>query len=103
MNDDSEFRFTRAMQEHSTGTAMLKSGSADDRWPGLQLKAKHSSGEVFTTVVYGSSMTTGVDPGYDIGLFRSGQEIEFYTSLATKDNGIIIPVRRFLQAAPTHC
>ena len=25
MNDNSEFQFTRAMQEHSTGTAMLKS------------------------------------------------------------------------------
>ncbi len=88
MNDNSAFRFTKAMQEHSTATPMLKSGSTDEPWPGLQLKAKHQGGEVVTTVVYNGSMTTGVDPGYDIGLFKSGQEMEIYTSLALKDNGI---------------
>ncbi|MCU0458726.1 MAG: DUF2341 domain-containing protein [Bacteroidales bacterium] len=88
MNDNSVFRFTKAMQEHSAATAMLKSGSTDDPWPGLQLKAKHPGGEVVTTVVYNGSMTTGVDPGYDIGLFKSGQELEIYTSLALRDNGI---------------
>ncbi len=88
MDDDSQFHFTRAMQEHSTSTPMLKSGDADNRWPGLQLKVKHASGEVFATVVYGGSMTTGIDPGYDVGLFKSGQTLELYTSLALKDNGI---------------
>ncbi|MHC1731102.1 MAG: DUF2341 domain-containing protein [Bacteroidales bacterium] len=88
MNDGSAFQFTRAMQEHSTGTPMLKSqGAADGRWPGLQLKVKHASGEAVTTVVYGGAMTPGVDPGYDIGLYRSGQEMEVYTSLCAKDNG----------------
>ncbi|MDM8004328.1 MAG: T9SS type A sorting domain-containing protein, partial [Bacteroidota bacterium] len=88
MNDNSVFRFTKAMQEHSTATPMLKSGKSDDRWPGLQLKIKHPGGEVVTTVVYNGSMTAGVDPGYDIGLFKSGQDLEIYTSLALKDNGI---------------
>jgi hypothetical protein len=88
MNDNSVFTFTRAMQEHSTSTPMLKSGSAGERWPGLQLKVNHASGEVMTTVVYNGSMTTGVDPGYDIGLYRSGQEVEIYTTLLHKDNGI---------------
>jgi len=89
MNDNSEFTFTRSMQEHSTGTAMLKSsGETDDRWPGLQLKATHATGEVLTTVVYNGAMTTGVDPGYDVGLFKSGQDIELYTTLAVNDNGV---------------
>ncbi|HOT16759.1 MAG TPA: DUF2341 domain-containing protein [Bacteroidales bacterium] len=89
MNDNSEFTFTRAMQEHSTATAMLKSsGETDDRWPGLQLKATHATGEVLTTVVYNGAMTTGVDPGYDVGLFKSGQDIELYTTLAVNDNGV---------------
>lgn len=88
MNDNSVFRFTKAMQEHNTGAAMLKSSDADGRWPGLQLKVKHANGEAVTTVVYGEDMTPGVDPGYDVGLFRSGQELEFYTSLVAKDNGI---------------
>ena len=88
MNDNSEFTFTRAMQEHSTATPMLKSGAADNRWPGLQLKVAHPAGEVITTVVYDENMTTGVDPGYDVGLFKSGQDIEIYTTLALGDNGV---------------
>jgi len=88
MNDNSEFTFTRAMQEHSTATAMLKSGETDDRWPGLQLKVAHPDGEVITTVVYNQEMTTGVDPGYDVGLFKSGQDVELYTILPAGDNGI---------------
>ncbi|NLE35713.1 MAG: DUF2341 domain-containing protein [Bacteroidales bacterium] len=88
MNDNSEFLFTRAMQEHSTATAMLKSGGTDDRWPGLQLKVTHPTGEVITTVVYNQETTTGVDPGYDIGLFKSGQDVELYTILPASDNGI---------------
>lgn len=88
MDDDSQFTFSKSMQAHSTATPMLKSVGTDERWPGLQLKAKHASGAVVTTVVYGGEMTTGVDPGYDIGLYRSGQGMELYTLLAMKDNGI---------------
>ena len=88
MNDNSEFLFTRAMQEHSTGTNMLKSAGTDDRWPGLQLKVNYGTGESMTTIVYNSEMTAGLDPGYDIGLFSSGQDIEVYTTLALKDNSV---------------
>ena len=88
MNDNSGFPFTRAMQEHSTGTAMLKSGTVEDRWPGLQLKVKNEAGESLTTVVFNEDMGAGPDPGYDIGLFKSGQDIEIYTTLALRDNGV---------------
>ncbi len=88
MNDDSQFLFGRDMREHSTGTAMLKSAAAEGRWSGLQLKVKHSTGESLTTVVYNEKMSTGVDPGYDIGLFNSGQDLNVYTALALKDNSI---------------
>ena len=63
MNDNSVFQFTRAMQEHSTGTAMLKSGGTDNRWPGLQLKVKHEAGEVLTTVVYNERYDIRSRPG----------------------------------------
>jgi len=76
---------------------MLKSGSAENRWPGLQLKLKSESGEALTTVVYGESMSAGVDPGYDIGLYRSGQGIDIYTKLVVKDNGVLFA----RQALPT--
>jgi hypothetical protein len=88
MNDNSEFLFTRAMQEHSTGTDMLKSAGIADRWPGMQLKVKYGTDESITTIVYNEDMTTGLDPGYDIGLFNAGQDIELYTTLALKDNSV---------------
>jgi len=88
MDDNSQFTFSKSMQAHSTATPMLKSGATDDRWPGLRLTAKHAEGEAVTTVVYGGEMTTDVDPGYDVGLFKSGQEMVLYTLLAMKDIGI---------------
>ena len=33
-------------------------------------------------------MTAGLDPGYDVGLFNAGQDIELYTTLALKDNSV---------------
>jgi hypothetical protein len=87
MNDNSTFVFKRDMQEHSTGTSMLKSAKAEDRWPGLQLKVKYGEKESLTTVVFTEEMTAGLDPGYDVGQFSSGADVEVYTSLVM-DNGI---------------
>ncbi len=49
-----------------------------------QFGAKESS----TIVVYEESMTAGLDPGYDVGQLSSAPEVEIYTTLALKDNGV---------------
>lgn len=87
MNDTSTFTFSRDMQEHSPGTAMLKSAKAEDRWPGLQLKVKYGEKENRTTIVFKEEMLAGLDPGYDVGHFSSDSDVEIYTALV-QDNGI---------------
>lgn len=88
MNDLSTFKFTRSMQEHDVDVPMLKSAEADNRWPGLQLTVKHSAGESTTLVVYNEDMTTGLDPGYDIGQYSNSPAVEVYTTLVSGGNDI---------------
>jgi hypothetical protein len=88
MNDGSEFTFKRSMQGHDTDVSLLKSAKTDSPWPGLQLKVSSGEKESATLVVYNDNMTTGLDPGYDIGLMSSGQEVDIYTTLALADNGV---------------
>ena len=82
------FSFTSAMQRHATSVPMTKSAKTDNAWPGLQLKLKYGEKETSTLIVYNDKMTAGLDPGYDIGLFSSGSDVEVYTTLAAKDNSV---------------
>lgn len=86
MNDASAFTFDSGMREHSTATALLKSASADSRWPGLQLRIKSEDYENNTTIVFNQDMTAGLDPGYDVGHYSSGADLAVYSHLAD-DNG----------------
>ncbi len=54
----------------------------------MQLKVKYGSNENLTTIVYNSEMTTGLDPGYDVGQFSAGPDVEIYTTLVAKDNSV---------------
>lgn len=88
MNDLSEFTFTRDMQVHDVEVPMLKSAKNDERWPGLKLSLKSGSEERSTLIVYGENMTAGLDPGYDVGNYAGYSEIEIYSVLTGKDNGV---------------
>lgn len=88
MNDYAMFNFTADMQDHNPTVALLKSGNADNRWPGLQLKVKNSLKENSTLIVYDRDMTPGLDPGYDVGLISSGSDVKIYSVLAANDNNI---------------
>ena len=86
--DEAEFSFTTAMQIHSGSVPMMKSAKTDNSWPGLQLKATSGSTESLATIFYHESMTTGIDKGYDVGKFSSGGDVDVYTMLVEKDNGV---------------
>jgi hypothetical protein len=87
MNDNSEFTFSRSMQGHDTDVPLLKSAEQGDRWPGLQLKVGSNDMVNLTTVVFDDEMTTGLDPGFDVGLYSSGPGVGIYTTLVD-DNGV---------------
>ena len=82
------FNFNPTMQVHNTGLTLLKSAKVEEPWPGLQLKVTYGSKESMTAIVYNNEMTTGCDPGYDVGQFSAGPEVEIYTSLVLKDNSV---------------
>jgi hypothetical protein len=95
--DGITFTYTSAMQTHANTISMTKSGEADsmtesgkgeDPWPGLQLKVKYGENEGLTTIVYNENMTAGLDPGYDVGQYSAGPEVEIYTSLVSGNNGV---------------
>jgi len=88
MNDASQFTFTRSMQGHDTDVLLLKSASASESWPGLQLNVQYGEKVSSALVVYNENMSAGLDPGYDIGLMSSGHEVDIYTTLSLADNGV---------------
>ena len=88
MNDAAAFTFTRSMQEHAPEVLLLKSTNSDNSWPGIMLRAKYANKENSTLVVYNENMTTGLDPGYDVGQLSSGPALEIYSTLAARDNGV---------------
>jgi len=87
-NDEADFLFTTVLQTHSTSVPMTKSAKTDNSWPGIQLKASCRNSESLTTVFFHETMTAGLDKGYDVGQFSAGREINIYTSLFEKDNGV---------------
>ena len=83
-----QFDFDPLMQVHNTDVPLLKSTGKEYAWPGLQLKVKYGKKESLTTIVYNSDMTTGLDPGYDVGQMSTYPDVEIYTSLVLKDNSV---------------
>ena len=88
MNDVSLFTFRPSMRGHDTDVLLLKSAKTDESWPGLQLKVRFGEKESSTLIVYNDNMTAGLDPGYDVGQFSAGPDVEIYTSLVPKDNSV---------------
>ena len=88
MNNTSSFTFSRDMQEHATNVLLLKSSATEERWPGLLLKAISGTFESQTSVVYNSDMNTGLDPGYDVGQFSTGGEVNIYTKIVQAENSV---------------
>jgi hypothetical protein len=90
--DNIVYNFTSSMRVLSSSTTFAKSGgsaksvNAEDPWPGLQLKVKHGDFENLTTIVYNDTMTADLDPGYDVGQYSIGPEVEIYTNLPVGDN-----------------
>jgi len=82
------FNFTPAMQVHNSGVTLLKSAATEEAWPGLQLKVMHGEKESATVIVFNENMTTGLDPGFDVGQMSTGPDVEIYTSMVLKDNSV---------------
>jgi hypothetical protein len=87
-HDGVSFNFNSTMQAHTPTVPMLKSAVEEKSWPGLQLKVKYGEKENSTLIVYNENMTSGLNPGYDIGQLSANPEVEIYTTLVSKDNDV---------------
>ena len=75
------------MQGHANVT-LHKSAKAKDPWPGLELKVNCNGKKSSAMIVYNDQMTVGLDPGYDVGLYDSGADIDVFTTLAAGNNTV---------------
>ena len=82
------FVFTPEMQVHNTVVPYTKSGGSEGIWPGIHVRAVSSKGASSTLVVYNEKMSTGLDPGYDLGFMSSGAMIEIYTTFVSGPGGV---------------
>jgi len=76
--------FKPAMQIHSTELALK---STKGVWPTIKLVASVNNMKSSTIIAFNGSMTKGLDPTYDAGLFTGGADLAVYTRLV-EDSGI---------------
>jgi hypothetical protein len=76
--------FTQAMQVHQTD-APFKSAAV--QLPSVVLSAKAGDLSGSTKINFSEEMTLGLDPGYDAGIFKSGNGFDIYSKLVS-DNGV---------------
>lgn len=89
--------FTEAMQTHQTGN-IFKSGAKPA--PSIKLIAERKEGTTSTNITYLEAMTTGLDPGYDAGLFSGGNNsFAVYTHLVGDNTN---PVDFDIQCLPAN-
>ena len=88
--------FTKAMQVHvlESGTP-FKSGTTS--WPSVKLTASFDATKISTDIKFVDGTTTGLDKGYDAGLFQMNAPNLLYTRLVD-DMGIAFQ----LQCLPTN-
>lgn len=75
--------FNSQMKLHQPGM-ILK--SEESSWPSIIIFAEKANQKSSTTIAFHESMSNGLDPGYDAGIFKGGTEFNIFTRLI-EDNG----------------
>lgn len=80
--------FTEAMQSHQTTDVFSKTKSSSI-WPEINLMMTDGVTNKATDIKYITGTTTGLDPGYDAGMFSgTSNAFSVYTHLVTDSEGI---------------
>lgn len=80
-----KFQMTPAMQSHQT-TIAFKS-SEETSWASIILNAEINDAKESTKILFREDMSSGLDIGYDAGVFKSNPDFSLYSRLV-EDNGI---------------
>ena len=68
-------------------TALLATKAPQVPWPAIRLKVANSTDLTTTLFAFNNTMSKGLDPGYDAGLFRGSEMLDLYSHLVD-DNGV---------------
>jgi hypothetical protein len=80
--------FTEAMQSHQTTDVFSKTKSGSS-WPEINVLMTDGATNKSTDIKYITGTTTGLDPGYDAGMFTgTSNAFSVYTHLVTDSEGI---------------
>lgn len=79
------FSITPAMQSHQTAIAFKSSEEAS--WASIILNAEINDAKESTKILFREDMSSGLDIGYDAGVFKSNLDFSLYSRLV-KDNGV---------------
>ncbi len=84
--DGGSISFTTSMQTHSTDPFFKKSGQSDNY---SLVKINMNSGELNTetSIYFTENSTTGLDPGWDLGMIKRDEKYNLYTHLV-EHNGV---------------
>jgi hypothetical protein len=85
MNSATSLNYTTAMQAHVNNTdAPFKSANS---WPAIALDVKSGQHSSAAYIGFNNRMTPGLDPSYDVGVYRGGADLMLYSRLI-EDNGV---------------
>lgn len=79
------FTMTPAMQSHQTAIAFKS--SEETSWASIILNAEINDAKESTKILFREDMSSGLDIGYDAGVFKSNPDFSLYSRLV-EDNGI---------------
>jgi hypothetical protein len=83
-NNGGTLQFTEAMQSHQTGNIFQRTNNAV---PSIKLMVSNGASQKSTAIKYFSTTTTGLDAGYDAGIFSGdSQAFNIFTKLVSNDN-----------------
>ncbi len=91
ITDGSTINFTEAMQSHQTTDIFSKTTST---WPEITLQMTDGVINKSTCIKYIAGTSTGLDPGYDAGLFTgTSNTFSIYTHLVTDSDGTAFSIQ----------
>lgn len=79
------FSITPAMQSHQTAIAFKS--SEETSWASIILNAEINEAKESTKILFREDMSSGLDIGYDAGVFKSNPDFSLYSRLV-EDNGV---------------
>lgn len=97
-NNGGDVTFSTSMRSHQNST-FYKSQADPSDWSNVVLKVQNASSNVLnTTLAFNQNMTSGIDVGYDAGLFTENEVYNLFSKVLEEENDL----KLIVQALPSN-